>query len=194
MPNAAPLVLMAADPVEERSCFASRIHRRGKPPHRVTKLHEAAEQTPSSKRRRALGNHECGTAPFATESLRETPAFEKLRKERNIVKMPVLEATSKYRLEALVAIGLKVTEVAWVRILSVFAVAYLTKQLKVSQSFVLEAIILATFVELLAMPFAGWLSDRVGRKAIYLAVTIFSILFLSLCSGYLKPATQPSFS
>ena len=109
--------------------------------------------------------------------LNETPAFEKLRKERNIEKMPVLEAISKYRWETLVVIGLKVTEVAWVGILSVFAVAYLTKQLKVSQSFVLEAITLATFVELFAMPFAGGLSDRVGRKAIYLAGTIFSILF-----------------
>jgi MFS transporter, MHS family, shikimate and dehydroshikimate transport protein len=109
--------------------------------------------------------------------LSETPAFEKMRKEHDIVKMPALEALSKYRRETLIAIGLKVTEVAWVGILSVFAVAYLTKQLGMSQSFVLEAITLATFVELFAMPFAGWLSDRVGRKAIYLAGTIFSILF-----------------
>jgi MFS transporter, MHS family, shikimate and dehydroshikimate transport protein len=109
--------------------------------------------------------------------LSETPAFEKVRKEHNIVKTPALEALSKYRRETLIAIGLKVTEVAWVGILSVFAVAYLTKQLGMSQSFVLEAITLATFVELFAMPFAGWLSDRVGRKPIYLAGTIFSILF-----------------
>jgi MHS family shikimate/dehydroshikimate transporter-like MFS transporter len=109
--------------------------------------------------------------------LSETPAFEKMRKERSIVRIPALEALSKYRWETLIAIGLKVTEVAWVGILSVFAVAYLTKQLKISQSFVLEAITLATFVELFAMPLAGWLSDRVGRKAIYLAGTIFSIVF-----------------
>jgi MFS transporter, MHS family, shikimate and dehydroshikimate transport protein len=109
--------------------------------------------------------------------LSETPAFEKMRKEDNIVKMPALEALSKYRRETLIAIGLKVTEVAWVGILSVFAVTYLTKRLGMSQSFVLEAITLATFVELFAMPFAGWLSDRVGRKAIYLAGTIFSIVF-----------------
>jgi MFS transporter, MHS family, shikimate and dehydroshikimate transport protein len=109
--------------------------------------------------------------------LSETPAFEKMRKERKIAKMPALEALSTYRWETLIAIGLKITEVAWVGILTVFAVAYLTKQLGISQTFVLEAITLATFVELVAMPCAGWLSDRVGRKPIYLAGTIFSILF-----------------
>ena len=51
----------------------------------------------------------------ATSSAKRRP-FEKSRKERNIEKMPVLEAISKYRWETLVAIGLKVTEVAWVGI------------------------------------------------------------------------------
>lgn len=36
---------------------------------------------------------------------------------------------------------------------------------------------LATFVELFTMPLAGWLSDRVGRKAIYIGGTLFSIVF-----------------
>ena len=109
--------------------------------------------------------------------LSETPAFEKLREQRKIVRMPVLEAISTYRWETFIAIGLKITEVAWVGILSVFAVAYLTKQLGMSRVFILEAVTLATFVELFVMPSAGWLSDRIGRKPIYLAATIFSILF-----------------
>jgi MHS family shikimate/dehydroshikimate transporter-like MFS transporter len=109
--------------------------------------------------------------------LSETPAFEKMRRDRAIVRVPFLEALSMYRWETSIAIGLKITEVAWVGILTVFAVSYLTKQLGMSQLFVLEAVTAATFVELFAMPFAGWLSDRIGRKAIYVAATVFSILF-----------------
>jgi MHS family shikimate/dehydroshikimate transporter-like MFS transporter len=107
----------------------------------------------------------------------ETPAFEAIRKTKQISRMPVLEALSQFRRETALAVGLKVTEVAWVGVLTVFAVSYLTKQLGMSQAFVLEAITLATFVELFAMPFAGWLSDRLGRKTIYIAGTLFSIVF-----------------
>ena len=109
--------------------------------------------------------------------LGETPAFEAIRKTRQISKTPVLEALSQFRWETALAVGLKVTEVAWVGVLTVFAVSYLTKQLGMNQAFVLEAITLATFVELFAMPLAGWLSDRVGRKIIYIAGTLFSIVF-----------------
>jgi MHS family shikimate/dehydroshikimate transporter-like MFS transporter len=109
--------------------------------------------------------------------LGETPAFEAIRKIRQISKTPVLEALSQFRWETALAVGLKVTEVAWVGVLTVFAVSYLTKQLGMNQAFVLEAITLATFVELFAMPLAGWLSDRVGRKIIYIAGTLFSIVF-----------------
>ena len=109
--------------------------------------------------------------------LSETPAFEAIRKTRQISRTPVLEALSQFRWETALAVGLKVTEVAWVGVLTVFAVSYLTKQLGMNQAFVLEAITLATFVELFAMPLAGWLSDRVGRKIIYIAGTLFSIVF-----------------
>lgn len=109
--------------------------------------------------------------------LSETPAFEAIRKSRQISKNPVLEALTGFRWETALAVGLKVTEVAWVGVLTVFAVSYLTKQLGMNQAFVLEAITLATFVELFAMPLAGWLSDYVGRKTIYIAGTLFSIFF-----------------
>jgi MFS transporter, MHS family, shikimate and dehydroshikimate transport protein len=91
--------------------------------------------------------------------------------------MPVLEALRTHWRETLIAIGLKITEVAWVGILTVFAVSYLTKQLGMSQQFTLNAITLATLVELITMPVAGWLSDKIGRRAIYIAGTVFSILF-----------------
>jgi MFS family permease len=44
------------------------------------------------------------------------------------------------------------------------------------RSVVLAAITLAGLIEVLVMPLAGWLSDVIGRRAIYLAGTVFGIL------------------
>jgi MHS family shikimate/dehydroshikimate transporter-like MFS transporter len=106
----------------------------------------------------------------------ETPEFQKLRQNKKTVKMPVVEALTKYRRETIIAVGLKITEVAWVGILTVFAVTYLTQQLGMPRSIVLAAITLGGLIEVLVMPLAGWLSDVIGRRAIYLGGTMFGIL------------------
>jgi MHS family shikimate/dehydroshikimate transporter-like MFS transporter len=114
---------------------------------------------------------------FIRTRLDETPAFERIRATKKTARIPLVDVLTNYRRETLIAIGIKVTEVAWVNILSVFAVAYLTKQLGMSQAFILDAVTLATVCELFVMPFTGWLSDRVGRRPIYLFGTIFGILY-----------------
>ena len=114
---------------------------------------------------------------FIRTRLDEMPAFERMRVAKTTARIPLVDVLTTYRRETLIAIGIKVTEVAWVNILSVFAVAYLTKQLGMSQAFILDAVTLATLFELFVMPFTGWLSDRVGRRPIYLFGTIFGILF-----------------
>jgi len=106
----------------------------------------------------------------------ETPEFQKLRQNKKTVKMPVVEALTKYRRETVIAVGLKITEVAWVGILTVFALTYLTQRLGMERSVVLAAITLAGLIEVLVMPLAGWLSDVIGRRIIYLAGTAFGIL------------------
>jgi MHS family shikimate/dehydroshikimate transporter-like MFS transporter len=114
---------------------------------------------------------------FIRTRLEETPAFERMRAAKQTAKMPLLEVLSSHRRETLIAIGLKVTEVAWVNVLSVFAVAYLTKQLGMSTAFILGSVTAATFVELAVMPATGWLSDRIGRRPLYLFGTIFGAVF-----------------
>jgi MFS transporter, MHS family, shikimate and dehydroshikimate transport protein len=106
----------------------------------------------------------------------ETPVFQQLRRSKKTVKLPVLEALTKYRRETVIAVGLKITDVAWVGILTVFAVTYLTQQLRMPRSVVLAAITLAGLIEVFAMPLAGWLSDVIGRRIIYLVGTTFGIL------------------
>ncbi len=76
----------------------------------------------------------------------------------------------------MIAVGLKITAVAWVGILTVFAMTYLTQQLGMPRSVILSAITLAGLIEVLVMPLAGWPSDVIGRRTIYLAGTGFGIL------------------
>jgi MHS family shikimate/dehydroshikimate transporter-like MFS transporter len=114
---------------------------------------------------------------FIRTRLEETPAFVRMRAAKQTAKMPLLEVLSSHRRETLIAIGLKVTEVAWVNVLSVFAVAYLTKQLGMTTAFILGCVTVATFVELAVMPATGWLSDRIGRRPLYLFGTLFGAVF-----------------
>jgi len=130
-----------------------------------------AEPVPNSDTLRPLAGPASYPSPFH-ELLGKTQqevdaklaaAFERLRSARKVARIPLVDVLSTYRRETLIAIGLKVTEVAWVNILSVFAVAYLTKQLGMSQSFILDAVTLATLFELFIMPSAGSSARRGSR-------------------------------
>jgi MFS family permease len=56
----------------------------------------------------------------------------------------------------------------------------------------LDAIALATFVELLVVPLSGRLSDPIGRRALYLVDNSFGIL-LAFSVLVNRHATRPSF-
>jgi MHS family shikimate/dehydroshikimate transporter-like MFS transporter len=116
-----------------------------------------------------------GVGLFVRLRLAETPAFASLKAAGGTARVPLLEVIGKDRRAFLIAIGLKVSEIAWVSILTVFCIAYVTGTLKLPGKVIINGILLAGAVELFTMPLAGWLSDRVGRKPIYIAGTLFSI-------------------
>jgi MHS family shikimate/dehydroshikimate transporter-like MFS transporter len=108
--------------------------------------------------------------------IEETPKFQRPREGKRTAKLPVIEVLLRYRRETIISLWLKITELAWVSILTAFAVAYLTQQLGMQPSVVLNAVMLATVIELFVIPLAGWLSDNLGRRTIYLAGTMFGIV------------------
>lgn len=117
-----------------------------------------------------------GIGLFVRLRLVETPAFARVKEEAAVARMPLLDVLTKQPRTFLIAVGLKVSEVAWVYVLTVFSIVYVTKTLDLPRSLILNAILLAATLELVTMPLFGWMSDKVGRRPMYFAGCAISAL------------------
>jgi MHS family shikimate/dehydroshikimate transporter-like MFS transporter len=114
---------------------------------------------------------------FVRTRVPESPLFEDIKRRGDVVRSPFFEAIVRNPRSFLVAIGLKISEVSWVYILTIFAVMYGTTKLGLSKQLLLNAIVIAALVEVITIPLFGWLSDIYGRRALYFAGTLFTVLF-----------------
>lgn len=118
-----------------------------------------------------------GVGWYVRSRLPETPAFEDIKRRGEIAANPFFEMIFKDCKNFLIAVGLKISEVSWVYILTVFVVIYGTTTLNLSKQFLLDAIFIAALVELITIPTFGWFADRWGRRSLYFLGTIFTVAF-----------------
>jgi MFS transporter, MHS family, shikimate and dehydroshikimate transport protein len=107
----------------------------------------------------------------------ETPLFTEVKRRGDIAKNPFFEAIFQNPRNFLVAVGLKISEVSWVYILTVFLVVYGTTTLGLPRQLLLNAVFVAALVEVITIPLFGWLSDRFGRRSLYFLGTFFTVCF-----------------
>ena len=98
----------------------------------------------------------------------ETPAFTKIKEEAREARQPIVEVLTTYPRQVLLAIGARFAENGAFYIYSVFVLTYATQQVKMPQQVVLNGILIGAGIELLAIPLFGALSDRLGRRPVYL--------------------------
>ena len=118
-----------------------------------------------------------GVGLFIRLRLQETPAFRDLEEAKMVARMPLAEVFTKHLRSFLIAVGLKVSEIAWASIAGVYVISYATGKLGLPRGDILNALLLASFVALFTIPLFGWLSDIVGRKTMFFATCLFSIVF-----------------
>jgi MFS transporter, MHS family, shikimate and dehydroshikimate transport protein len=109
--------------------------------------------------------------------LEETPAFRKVEADRATARMPVVEVVTQHPRAFFTAVGLKLSEISYVSIATVFAISYVTNQLGLPRSVILNAVLLSAVVGLFVIPLFGWLSDKLGRKTLFYASCAFAIAF-----------------
>ena len=118
-----------------------------------------------------------GIGLFIRLRLAETPAFRRVQQGHAIAKIPLLDILTKHRRTFLVAVGLKVSEIAYVSVATVFSINYVTERLGLARSAVLNGLLLAAIIEIFTIPAFSWLSDRYGRKPLFIVGCLFSMAF-----------------
>jgi metabolite-proton symporter len=114
----------------------------------------------------------------------ETPVFSKLVSERKIAKTPTLDVILQHPKEIILSALARLAEQAPFYIFTAFIFAYGVGTLKVSRDFLLIAVLAASVVSFVSIPLFGHISDRFGRKNIYMlgAVTvgIFGFVYFAM--------------
>ena len=111
------------------------------------------------------------------KGIEETPTFQKTQEKGEIPKLPIADTLKYHWREVLIATGAKVVETAPFYIFGTFIVSYGTQQLNFNQTSILMAVTVGTIVTTILMPIMGSLSDKIGRKKLYVGGTILMIFF-----------------
>ncbi len=107
----------------------------------------------------------------------ETPVFSQVKETDTEVRWPVVEVVRSQPRNLLVAIGARFSENGNSYIIQTFALTYVATQLGMSGSVALTGVLISSAIGLFTIPFFGGLSDRVGRRPVYLAGSVFLLLF-----------------
>jgi MFS family permease len=107
----------------------------------------------------------------------ETPVFQKVLDEERVERVPVLEVLKRQPKQVALTALLRMPEQAPGYIFGAFVFTYGTTILGASRNFLLIAVLANAVLGFLWVTVAGHLSDRVGRKRMYIIGCVFVAVF-----------------
>src|ERR1700757_2550147 len=114
----------------------------------------------------------------------ETPVFQELLNNRKIERAPIIEVFKKHPREIILSALCRTAEQAPFYIFTAFVFAYAVGTLHMSRDFILLAVLIAACVSFITIPLSGHISDRIGRRKMYMigtvAVGIFGFIYFGM--------------
>ncbi len=129
-----------------------------------------------------------GVGLWVRLTIEESPVFAEARADIEASGgdegMPIAEVIKEYPREVLSAMGMRLAENISYYIFTVISITYAAEYLELDKSVVLRALLIGATIQFFAVPAIGALSDRVGRKPLYLVgaagVGIWTFVFFAL--------------
>lgn len=113
-------------------------------------------------------------------SVAESGEFAALRDQGGLVKAPVLEVFRTHSREVLLAVAMRLGQIGSFTLYTVFALSYLANEVRADgANIALIATLVASVIGLGSTPLWGALSDRIGRRPVYLFGAIFTAIFIA---------------
>ena len=133
-----------------------------------------------------------GVGWWVRTTVEESPAFREVAKEAAAIeKAPALEAIRRRPRQLLIGAGLKFAENISYYIVTVFSITYVTQAVGLSRQTALNAILVASALHCVLIPFFGGLSDRIGRRPVY-AFGAFGMMFWAFAFFRLLDTGSPA--
>ena len=107
----------------------------------------------------------------------ESPAFQEVKDSGTASEKPLADLVRDHKRDVLTAMGMRIAENGTFYVLTVFVLTYGEEALGLGKNTMLTGVMIAAALGLFTIPFYGWLSDRVGRKTLYMGGAVFSLVF-----------------
>jgi metabolite-proton symporter len=132
-----------------------------------------------------------GVGLYIRLGILETPVFSKLLAEERVERAPMLAVIRQYPKEIVLSALARMGEQAPFYIFTAFVFSYGIGTLHVSRDFLLTAVLAASPLSFVSIPLFGHLSDRIGRKKMYMigaALTgVFGFIYFDMLDTGSKP-------
>jgi MFS family permease len=109
-----------------------------------------------------------GIGMYIRLGILETPIFSRILEERRVERTPVLEVIKRQPRQIMLTALARMAEQGPFYVYAAFVFVYGTKVSGASRDFLLTAVLVATALSAVTTPLAGHISDRIGRKRMYL--------------------------
>lgn len=107
-----------------------------------------------------------GVGLYIRSNVRESGMFEKLEESHAEARAPIMEVLRNYKKQLLIAFGARLGGDIAFYVFTLFLLYYVPTKLGLPKSIALNAVLLGALAQILFIPIAGLLADRIGRRPV----------------------------